>query len=276
MRPQREPFRSRMALCALSPRREKAGEWMKLRFVVADLPYNARSLADFFEPGAPASMREGICQLYPALQADALLRYPQDGRLRAIQDALVPVMRDEDAALRAKCAACQALWDANAADVQAAFESVFGIGLADKLNDLTAYLSLNPVCPRYLDEHRFDCCYLFSAEGALANALHEVAHFVWFLVWHAEFQDDPAGYEHPNVPWLFSELAIDPILRDERLRPFIVNREVADRPAYPGFYEIDGLIERIRAIYGEKPIRAFMRDGLALCAAGSEEMLAHV
>ncbi|MCB2286611.1 hypothetical protein LGK99_05770 [Clostridium algidicarnis] len=83
---------------------------------------------------------------------------------------------------------------------------------------MLAYILLNPISPRYLDNDSFDIFYLNSEKGALGLSLHEIIHFVWFYVWNNHFNDNYKEYETPNLKWILSEMVVEPIMRDERVK----------------------------------------------------------
>jgi hypothetical protein len=163
----------------------------------------------------------------------------------------------------------QTCWDEHAPAIESAFGEIFGVDTPALYNRMLARVNMNPIGPRFLEDQSFDIIYLYSYKGALYAAMHEITHFLWFDQWQQQFHDSPTLYEQPHLPWIFSELAIDAILSDERLNRYIYNERQAKMPAYPEFYEIstcDGpLTEIFRKLYRKGTITNFMREGYAIC-----------
>ena len=106
-------------------------------------------------------------------------------------------------------------------------------------------------------------------------ALHEMIQFVWFFVWEKLFTDDPAGSERPHLPWIFSEMAVEPVMRDSRLKE--LNPYFSDGGCvYDCFYsmQVKGrpILEWMNQLYTSRSIQAFMKDGLAFCQENELEI----
>lgn len=99
-----------------------------------------------------------------------------------------------------------------------ALQDAFRVNLTEIFNDMKGYITFNPICPRYLENNTFDVFYLNSEKGALGLSIHEIIHFVWFYVWNNHFHDSYDEYESPNLKWILSEMVVEPIMRDERLK----------------------------------------------------------
>ena len=70
------------------------------------------------------------------------------------------------------------------AQIEDALSEAFEMDTSSIFNDLKAYITLNPVCPRFLKEKYFDVFYKNSERGALGMSIHEILHYIWFYVWH--------------------------------------------------------------------------------------------
>lgn len=102
-------------------------------------------------------------------------------------------------------------WE-NAADkLNDAYSNAFDNDCSDILNDMVAEVSLNPICPRDIETHRFNMYHYFDPKLAVSMATHEITHFVWFYFWNKHFQDNPAEYDFPNIKWLLSEIVVETI-----------------------------------------------------------------
>jgi len=73
--------------------------------------------------------------------------------------------------------------------IEDALSDAFELDSRTMFNELLANITLNPICPRFLREEKFDLFYMNSERGALGITLHEVIHYFWFFVWNRHFRD---------------------------------------------------------------------------------------
>ena len=85
---------------------------------------------------------------------------------------------------------------------------------------MTANISLNPISPHFLKEQSFNVFYMNSEKGALGLSLHEVIHYFWFYVLNHHFDDSYGEYETPSLKWILSEMVVETIMSDERIKFF--------------------------------------------------------
>jgi len=82
----------------------------------------------------------------------------------------------------------------------------------EDLKTITGYISINPICPRFLARHSFFVNYRKNIEQARETIAHEILHFLWFKKWKEVFPDSKSTeYESPNLVWRLSEV-IDPVM----------------------------------------------------------------
>lgn len=250
---------------------------MRLTIEMAGYAYTCQSIGEFLGEGFP-SFQETILHELPVLQGRDWTAMPQEARAQAVSEALLPAYEAILPELRQKVTDYQAYWDERNDAVAEAFAQAMGAETAHGYDDLRMRVSINPIAPRYLQERCFDCYWRYSPKGAMSVSLHEITHFIWFDLWQNLFHDDPATYENPHPAWILSEMAVDPILRDPRLRRFVAHPGVADAPAYPAFYTlaVDGVsvMDTIRRLYAENDLQGFMRAGLAYVTEHAETIIA--
>ena len=82
--------------------------------------------------------------------------------------------------------------------------------------EITAYISINPIYPRFLD----DCTFCVSPDNKHSNIIivHEISHFLYFKKFKEVFPKIKKDkYESPNKEWILSEIVTPIILNDPRL-----------------------------------------------------------
>lgn len=95
--------------------------------------------------------------------------------------------------------------------------------------DITAYISINPVCPRFLDK------WSFSVPPDHMNPnktiAHEISHFLFFKKLKEEFPEiERDKYESPHKEWTLSEILAVIMLCDDRMI------KALNIPKYYGYY----------------------------------------
>jgi hypothetical protein len=211
--------------------------------------------------------RESLFMVYPQMDREHFDSLCPAERKAYMEEALQAVYEQSRAEISDKIQQYREHWIECKPQVEAAFKDAFGMDVQNLFNDIHANITLNPVSPRFLAEHTFDIFYKNSKKGALGVSLHELIHFLWFNVWQECFADDPSEYESPSLKWVFSEMAVDPIMRDQRLSS--INPYFEAGCAYEYFYtmKIDEqpILDTLFAMYKSNPVREFMRSGYKYC-----------
>lgn len=82
--------------------------------------------------------------------------------------------------------------------------------------EIIGYISLNPVCPRYLDSWSFSVTY--DCEDSNKVIAHEISHFLYFKKFKSIFPNiGKDRYESPHKEWILSEIVAVIILNDPRM-----------------------------------------------------------
>jgi len=104
---------------------------------------------------------------------------------------------------------------------------VIGISWPKKINTITAEISLNPICPRFLDKQSFFLFYNYNNKDALEVMMHEICHFLYFEKWKKVFpKSQPKTFESPYLEWHLSEIIAPIILNDIRVQKLLKQKAV--------------------------------------------------
>ena len=104
------------------------------------------------------------------------------------------------------------------------------------------------------------------------TATHEILHFIWFENWKLIFPyEDETSYNVPDLPWLFSESAIDALFKEPLLKKYCYK----EKPAYEYFYDVTlqekNMIQVFAKLYRKSlSIEDFMIQGYHLIQANKE------
>lgn len=243
-------------------------EIMKLTFENPGYAYMLQSILEFQGDNQGEFFREALYKFYPNFNKEKMDSLDTRGKKEYIDSVTKDIYEEKKKLLEEKVIAYQKHWDENKEIIQQAFEEIFNMNLDNEFNSMKGNISLNPICPRYLNTNTFDIFYLNSERGALGLALHEITHFIWFKKWQEIFKDNPEEYEYPSLKWIFSEMVVESILSDERLKAL---NPYTGENVYEYFYKLklDGelVLDILDKLYKENSIKDFMERGFEFCKA---------
>lgn len=254
---------------------------MHITFTVPDDAHMISSILDFQREGESSFWSDPLYHFYPQLDRDYALSLPFSERLAYLTDALHVLCRELAPVMNEKATLYNVRWNEVRAQVTQALSDAFSIDCAQEFNDIRAFVSINPIMPRFLDTNRFDVFYLNSPDGAIGMSLHEVIHFLWFRVWNTLFGDSFEEYERPSLKWILSEMVVEPIMRDVRLsslNPYFPRENGGC--VYPYFYDMliedRPILDTLDKLYRAYNIQDFMHESYAYCLAHEREIRAHM
>lgn len=254
---------------------------MNVTFFNPGLDYMMESILLFQSDGEAAYWSDGLYYFFPQLDEQKAKALPFEQRCAYLRSGLTDIYAEQRDTLDEKVARYNAHFQAHKPQIEAALSDAFQLDAGLLFNDLRAYISLNPVSPRFLDRRTFDVFYLNSERGALGLSIHEIIHFFWFHVWNQLWQDSYEEYERPSLKWILSEMVVESVMRDERLssiNPYFPREQGGC--VYPYFFdmEIDGvpILDTLDQIYKSQPIQPFMKESYAYCLAHEAEIRAHI
>lgn len=251
---------------------------MDLLYSYPGAAHSVETVMEFTSDDRTAFWSEPFFHFFPDIDRARFCAMSVSERKRYLMEYFTAFERENEGTIRKKLALYNAEWAKNRAQVTAALEDAFSLDLSGLFNDMKAYMSFCPVCPRYLESSSFDVFWLNSERGALGLSLHEIIHFVWFRVWHEVFRDQSSEYETPHLKWILSEMAVEPIMRDERLRS--VNPYFDDGCVYPYFYTMTidrkPVLDLLYDMYRSMPIKSFMVESYALLLRNESAVRDHI
>lgn len=250
---------------------------MKLKFEAAPLEYTINSMCEIFDEKQSSDFQKYICDVYPSIVLDEIMKLDGNEKMKYVKGKIQDLYNEKKDTLDKKACEYQKKWDECETDIINCYNDIFGYDTDKAVGEIKVRVGINPICPRYLNSGMFDTYYILSPEKNIMNAIHELTHFVWFDLWKKLFPDfKKETFEYPHLIWIFSEIAIDPILRDKRFSKFC-NME---KPAYECFYGIEiqnkNMIEEIRKLYEENTIEDFMKKGIKYCARNFDTLKRYV
>lgn len=258
---------------------------MELKFQNPGFAYSLDSIMEFQRDGEAPYWSNSLYYFYPGLDRGHALTLPKEQRCAYIGGVLEQVYQEKLTLLSEKEEAYNHHWQKYKEQVNEAFSEAFQVDCENSYNDIVGNITLNPIGPRYLEKRTFDVFYLNSERGALGMALHEMVHFVWFDVWNRHFRDDAVEYERPHLKWILSEMAVESIMRDERLssiNPYFPRDYEKNQNGcvYDYFYtmKIEGkpILETLYEKYQSLPIIDYMEWGYEYCKRYEQQIRKYI
>ena len=254
---------------------------MEVTFVNPGIDYMIDKIMAFQTEEESAFWSEPLYHFYPQLDKAYATSLPFPERKEYIERTMRAVYSELEVTINEKVTSYSCHWAECKEQITAALSDAFGVDCVSLFNDIRCNVSLNPIEPRFLKERSYDTFYLNSARGAIGEGVHEIIHFVWFYVWNRVFGDSYDEYERPSLKWILSEMVVESIMRDERLRsinPYFPREQGGC--IYPYFFDmvVDGklILDTLDSMYRSQSIEDFMRNSYAYCQTYEAEIREHI
>lgn len=248
---------------------------IKLIFQDPGHEYSSESFAEFIKLGP--FWNDLIYYLFPEL-AKYQGVFNQDIDTKAVSKEIIndvfEIYNNHKTEIKDKIASYQETWYNHEDMINNKFSSIFQFDTRSLFNDLVCNVTLNPISPRYLEEHTFDVFYMNSNQGSIGVALHEITHFLWFYLWNKKYGDSYKLYENPTLIWVLSEAVIEQILNNEDFNK--INPYSKSGCAYPYFYKMNiknrKLYDYLDEIFKESTLDQFMEISYQFMLENEEEI----
>lgn len=252
---------------------------MKITYKNPGFEYSLDSISMFQSEEETSFWTDSLFYFYPQLEKEKLIG---KNKKQYLSETLFNIYEETKDEIEEKVSTYNKHFLEHKEQIEDALSQAFQVDSRSLFNDLTGNITLNPICPRYLEEHCFDVFYKNSERGALGVSLHEVIHYFWFYVWNTEFGDSYQEYERPSLKWILSEMVVESIMSDERLcsiNPYFPHED-GGGCIYPYFFDmtIDGkpILNTIDQMYKNNKITDFMKQSYEYCKKHERTIRAHI
>jgi hypothetical protein len=197
----------------------------KVKFEVASVRHIMLPINDFLNPEEGWDWSRHILDNYPEL--DKLLKNVKgrSQRGKIAEDFFEKFVRANKNLLEKKASRFQQEWNKINNRYMVALSEVLEIRWKKTDKEIRAFVSPNPICPRYIKKRIFDVYYLSSKEWMKSVAAHEILHFLYFEKWKKIFPKTPERhFDAPHLEWQLSEMVPLSILSDKRLQKILPHK----------------------------------------------------
>ncbi len=191
-----------------------------VKFEVASIKHIMPPINHFLNPKKGSwDWSKSILDKYPLLDKKLKNVKKLSEREKIARDFFEDFILKNKNLLEKKAKEFQKEWNKINKEYMKAISEVLGIDWPKKDKEISAFISPNPICPRYIKQRIFDVYYLSSLEWMKAVAVHEILHFIYFEKWKKVFSKaNEKHFEAPHLVWKLSEMVPRAILSDERLQ----------------------------------------------------------
>lgn len=158
--------------------------------------------------------------------------------------------------------------------IMAALEEVHETEWDEKFNEFKARITLNPVCPRYLDYNAFDVFYKNELREIKRIILHEVSHFIFFQKLKEIYPNiDKRKFDRPHLIWKFSEMIPSVILGDERIQKIFKHKPLVYDQIQNTSIQGRKILDYLHEFYNNrKDFEDFVKKSLSFLESNRKEL----
>jgi hypothetical protein len=147
----------------------------------------------------------------------------------------------------------QADWNKDGKKLLDALSKVVEKEWPENCREMKAWVSLNPICPRFLEQRAFDVYWRSPIEEMKGTCLHEILHFIWFEKWKEVFPKyNKKEFESPHLIWKLSEIVPIAVLGDKRIQSIFKHEPPVYEEWKPIKIKGKPLLEHIQEIYNRR------------------------
>lgn len=192
----------------------------KVKFEVGALDDYFKIFREFFAiESGEMDWSEVVYQCYPGLKEGLIKIKNKKERQEFEYQFFAQVFRDKERQIYEKTELFQQEWDVINNKIMLVLADMVEHDWSLKDEKIIARVTLNPICPRYINERMFDVFYGMDVDTMKSISIHELLHFIYFEKWKEVFPGtDVREFESPYLIWKLSEMMTGVILNDTRLQ----------------------------------------------------------
>ena len=181
----------------------------EITFKQIPLEFEVEMFFDFLEGG----WNRMITEKYPQFLKIKKIKEKKERKL-AIKNEIVKIRTELGSELDKNLEIIKSSWQKIEVECLQELPNIIQTDWPDR--EITAYVSLNPVCPRHLDSWRFSVTH--DRKNTNVVIAHEISHFLYFKKFKEIFPKiSNENYESPHKEWLLSELVAVIVSHDPRM-----------------------------------------------------------
>ena len=224
----------------------------KVKFEIMSLEESFEYIYRFLNPRKGKIDHESSVYRYFPELADILRNIKdEDEKYKTTKKFVTKIYNDSKGDIENNVSLFQKEWDKVNEKVLEKLEEILNTKWNADIKIITARVGLAPTCPRNIAKNEFIVDVRSNIEWMKPMSAHELLHFIWFQKWKEMYEDyDIVESCSPHLIWYISEMVVDPILNDNRIKDILKHNSEAYGIFYSTYInENESLIDRMRWIY---------------------------
>jgi len=192
----------------------------KVKFRVSKVIENLGTIWYFLNPDNPSwDWKYKVLNKYPKLKNKFYETKNIDERKRIVSEFFLNYEKKNKQKFEKQRLKFQKSWNEINNNYMKAISEVVEIDWPEDCKNITARLTLNPICPRYIQKRSFDLFFKSTTRKVKEVAVHEILHFIYFEKWKQAFKEyDEKEFDYPYLIWKLSEIVPAAIMADVRIQ----------------------------------------------------------
>ncbi|HDO23659.1 MAG TPA: hypothetical protein ENG99_00360 [bacterium] len=149
-------------------------------------------------------------------------------RVKFLRNYIIQFKKDNQKLIEKNKIKYQTEWQKIEKDFLITLSEIIQINWPKNRKTIKAMISINPICPRFLNDWSFSIFYNYKKMShAMEVIMHESCHFLYFEKWKKLYPKvDNKKFESPYIEWHLSEIIAPIILNDQRIKKILKQKAV--------------------------------------------------
>lgn len=157
----------------------------------------------------------------------------KDKQIQFLRDYIVKFKKANCRKIEKNKIQYQAKWQKIEKEFFEKLSEIIGTNWPKNKKAIKAMISINPICPRFLDDWSFSLSFDYKNPlDVIEVIMHECCHFLYFEKWKKLYPKmNHKKFEAPYIEWHLSEIVAPIILNDKRIQK-LLKRKAAFYPEH--------------------------------------------
>jgi hypothetical protein len=152
----------------------------------------------------------------------------EEQQVKFLKSYIIQFKKDNQKPIEKNKIKYQTEWQQIEKDFSILLSEIMQIDWPKNKKIIKAMISVNPICPRFLNDWSFSIFYNYKKMShAMEVIMHECCHFLYFEKWKKIYPKmSHKKFESPYLEWHLSEMVAPIILNDSRIKKLLKQKAV--------------------------------------------------
>lgn len=168
-----------------------------------------------------------IIKKHPKIKKVFSIKTEED-QVKFLRNYIIQFKKDNQELIEKNKIKYQIEWQKIEKDFLITLSEIIQINWPKNKKIIKAMISINPICPRFLNDWSFSIFYNYKKMShAMEVIMHESCHFLYFEKWKKLYPKvSNKKFESPHIEWHLSEIIAPIILNDQRIKKILKQKAV--------------------------------------------------